>query len=148
MNSNNTTTTAAEPQNRIDVNDDCPECGGNLYREPMCVHGGPTDVTSGVACLDCTWYQVDSRDDPNACNPAGQDPQLIADEVRAAMKASEPTHACPECDGQARMLGGANVPDDVPLECDAIEGYECNECGCSFELEITDGESVINRSNA
>jgi len=42
---------------------ECPECGGSVYREPMCVHGGPNETTSGWACLDCTWYEVDDDDD-------------------------------------------------------------------------------------
>lgn len=41
-----------------DKPDACPECGGDVYVEPRCVHGGPTEITSGWACVDCFWYRL------------------------------------------------------------------------------------------
>jgi len=44
----------------------CPECGSEaLYHEPMCVHGGPDEVTSGTACADCPWYELDEPTTPD-----------------------------------------------------------------------------------
>mgnify|MGYP006291307263 CR=1 FL=1 len=44
-------------------NDDCcPECGSQaLYREPQCTHGTEGQTTSGTACMDCPWYELDEE---------------------------------------------------------------------------------------
>jgi len=44
----------------------CPECGSEaLYHEPMCVHGTRDEVTSGTACADCPWYELDEPTTPD-----------------------------------------------------------------------------------
>lgn len=34
-----------------------------MYSEPMCVHGGPNETTSGIACMDCGWWRLNQPDD-------------------------------------------------------------------------------------
>jgi hypothetical protein len=41
----------------------------------MCVHGGPNETTSGWACHDCSWYELDDPDRPTG------EPSLAEDRV-------------------------------------------------------------------
>lgn len=37
----------------------CPNCGEDaLYYEPMCKAGTRRETTSGIACMECHWYEL------------------------------------------------------------------------------------------
>lgn len=57
-----------------DKPDACPACGGDVYLEPRCVHGGPTEATSGWACTTCSWYRVHTPSSPEARTADGTKP--------------------------------------------------------------------------
>jgi len=70
MSSKSTASTAAQ------ADEGCPECGGPVYYEPMCTNGTADQVTSGTACVDCSWYELDEPSTPDV-----------------------PDEGCPECGG-------------------------------------------------
>jgi hypothetical protein len=95
-------------QTESDCPKECPKCGSDVYREPMCIHGGPNETTSGWACHDCHWYELDDPDH------AGREPSLAEDRVDLGRFGTHSTEddgfdgdrkrfrledACPKCEG-------------------------------------------------
>jgi len=126
----------------ITTSDDCPECGGDLYYDPMCVHGGPTEATGGVACLDCTWYEVE--DNPMAVmEPDGE---LIEDSIKLGSTIVSTDHdrfdaekavftkpdGCKECGGSLEVY---LIQNEEPRGWGRTHEWEavadsCTDCGC------------------
>lgn len=149
MNMTSTDATATEADENqhetISTDDPCPSCGReSLYREPMVTHGAEDEVTSGVACSECSWSRVDRRENPNATNAAGVHPDK-ARERREARRRRQFAEPCPNCGELAEMVYGTESPASTPfVDDDEAETYEeltVHKCDCVDEFDGDDGYS-------
>jgi hypothetical protein len=83
--------------------EECPECGGTIYREPNICHGTQYEATSGWACMDCTWSKIDPSSGRELPREAARG---SANEQLASMG------PCPDCESQLLQLGRRAVLDD------------------------------------
>ena len=127
----------------------CPQCGSPaLYREPMCEHGSEDQVTSGTACADCMWYELDEQPTPDLpeegviregaidLGPFGETrtthPNFDADRCVYVDRGG-----CPECGDDLEIVLTKNrkAPYSIQPEframADICVNYEDGDSGCS-----------------
>lgn len=133
-------------QSESDRPEECPECGGDVYREPMCVHGGPNETTSGWACHDCHWYDLDDSEH------SGREPSLAEDRVDLGRFGTHSTEeegfdsdqkqfrledACPDCNGTLEFYLRVIAESDVTMPDEpkyVAYAEQCLESDCQHRV--------------
>ena len=126
----------------------CPECGGPLYRDPMCVHGAEGETTSGTACADCTWYELDEPSTPELPEEGVIREGAIDLGSRGETRTSHPNFdadrmvyvdrgGCPDCgeDLEICVMENTKAPFSIQPEFRAVADicvdYSDDDDGCS-----------------